>query len=250
MNFSYAKIALRIDDMTLRERGLMFAAGVMVLMMLPYSLVIDPALKTQRRLLDQIQKDQSQISSLGNEIRKLALEQSDAPNSVNREKLRSLDESLASVEKEIEASRIQLVPADRISNLLRGVLSKTGRVTLVSISAASGTPALDRRGSGSSGNQRASVGDAPATPAGANNLAQSAPPAQESAAVDFGLYRRGVQLVVRGNYLDLVQLLGELERLPWRMLWGKAELKLDQYPTVTLTVTLYTLSNDKAAVTL
>lgn len=248
MKFSYSKIAARIDDMTLRERGLMFAAGVMVLMMLPYSLVIDPALKTQRRLLDQIQKDQSQIASLGNEIRKLALEQSDAPNSANREKLRALDESLASVEREIEASRSQLVPADRISNLLRGVLSKTGRVTLVSISAASGTPALERSGA-ASGEQRGPAG-APPGVAGTNSPQAGTPPPQESAATDFGLYRRGVQLIVRGNYLDLVQLLGELEKLPWRMLWGKAEFKLEQYPAVTLKVTLYTLSNDKAAVTL
>lgn len=249
MKFSYSKIAARIDDMTLRERGLMFAAGVMVLMMLPYSLVIDPALKTQRRLLDQIQKDQSQISSLGNEIRKLALEQSDAPNSANREKLRALDESLALVEREIEASRSQLVPADRISTLLRGVLSKTGRVTLVSISAASGTPALERSSGTSPGEERASAGGAQVATATTGPQAGTTP-AQESAASDFGLYRRGVQLIVRGTYLDLVQLLGDLEKLPWRMLWGKAELKLDQYPAVTLKVTLYTLSNDKAAVTL
>lgn len=249
MKFSYAKIATRIDDMTLRERGLMFAAGVMVLMMLPYSLVIDPALKTQRRLLDQIQKDQSQISALGNEIRKLALEQSDAPNSANREKLRVLDESLALVEKQIEDSRSQLVPADRISTLLRGVLSKTGRVTLVSISAASGTPALERPNGVRAGEQRASTDGTPVAATPASPQAGS-PSAQESTATDFGLYRRGVQLTVRGNYLDLVQLLGDLEKLPWRMLWGKAEFKLEQYPNVTLRVTLYTLSNDKAAVTL
>jgi MSHA biogenesis protein MshJ len=246
LKFSYRRLANRIDDMTLRERGLTFAAAVMTLVALPYTLIIDPALATQKRMLDQIKKDQSQINALGTEMSKLVEQQSEAPSAVNQEKLRALDTRLAEIEREINATRNQLVPADRISDLLRGLMAKTGRVTLVSLNAVSGTPAVD---SGTAARQGAAgttaAPAAPTAPAGAQATAESTPPI-----FDIPLYRRGVELTVRGNYLDLVQFLADLEKMPWRMLWGKSDFEVERYPLVTLKVQLYTLSSDRAAVTL
>lgn len=247
MKFSYRKLANRIDDMTLRERGLTFAAAVMTLVALPYTLIIDPALATQKRLLDQIKKDQSQINALGTEMSKLLEQQSEAPSAVNQEKLRTLDTRLAEIEQEINATRNQLVPADRISDLLRGFMAKTGRVTLVSLNAVSGTPAVET----SAAPQQGAAASAPAAPAAPNASAGAPATANATPPVsDIPLYRRGVELTVRGNYLDLVQFLADLEKLPWRMLWGKSDFEVVQYPVVTLKLMLYTLSSDRAAVTL
>jgi len=250
LKFSYRKLANRIDDMTLRERGLTFAAAVMTLVALPYTLIIDPALVTQKRLLDQIKKDQSQINALGTEMSKLLEQQSEAPSADNQEKLRTLDTRLAEIEHEINATRNQLVPADRISDLLRGFMAKTGRVTLVSLNAVSGTPAVEtsaapRQDAAAAAPVAPAAPNAPNAPAGAQATANASPPVS-----DIPLYRRGVELTVRGNYLDLVQFLADLEKLPWRMLWGKSDFEVVQYPVVTLKLMLYTLSSDRAAVTL
>jgi len=59
------------------------------------------------------------------------------------------------------------------------------------------------------------------------------------------VYKHGVELVVKGNYTDLTQYLTRLEGLPWQMFWGKAELKVEEYPKAALTLTLFTLSLDK-----
>ncbi len=59
------------------------------------------------------------------------------------------------------------------------------------------------------------------------------------------MYKHGVQITVRGSYADLVQYLTALEKLPTRMFWGTAKMKVVQHPTVELTLTLYTLSLDK-----
>ena len=59
------------------------------------------------------------------------------------------------------------------------------------------------------------------------------------------VYKHGVELVVKGSYADLTQYLMRLEGLPWQMFWGKAELKVEEYPKATLTLTLFTLSLDK-----
>ena len=56
------------------------------------------------------------------------------------------------------------------------------------------------------------------------------------------LYRHGVELTLKGAYFDLLQYLADLERLPVGLLWGPAELQVEQYPEVKLTVQVYTVS--------
>jgi len=55
---------------------------------------------------------------------------------------------------------------------------------------------------------------------------------------------------VSGHYLDLLQFLAEVEKSPWRLLWGRVELQTGKYPVVTMKVIVYTLSTDRAAVSL
>jgi MSHA biogenesis protein MshJ len=51
---------------------------------------------------------------------------------------------------------------------------------------------------------------------------------------------------VKGRYADIARYLHTLERLNWRVVWGEVKLETVQYPTTTATLTLYTLSLDKA----
>jgi len=66
-----------------------------------------------------------------------------------------------------------------------------------------------------------------------------------AAAQEPKMYKHGVQITVRGSYADLLQYLTALEKLPTRMFWGEAKLRVVQYPTAELTLALYTLSLDK-----
>jgi MSHA biogenesis protein MshJ len=50
---------------------------------------------------------------------------------------------------------------------------------------------------------------------------------------------------VRGSYLDMVDYMTALESLPTQLFWGKAQLEVEDYPSVRLTLTLYTLSLDE-----
>jgi MSHA biogenesis protein MshJ len=46
-----------------------------------------------------------------------------------------------------------------------------------------------------------------------------------------------------------MQYLTELEKMPTQMFWGEAGLSVEKYPNAVLTLTLYTLSLDKAWLT-
>jgi MSHA biogenesis protein MshJ len=58
------------------------------------------------------------------------------------------------------------------------------------------------------------------------------------------LYRHGVEITVRGNYLDMIDYMNALESLPTQLFWGGAKLEVEDYPTSRLTLTMYTLSLD------
>ena len=74
---------------------------------------------------------------------------------------------------------------------------------------------------------------------------QTAASAQSSSAASELLYRHGVELIVRGNYLDMVDYLDALEALPIQLFWTRAALEVEQYPNARLSLTVYTLSLDK-----
>jgi MSHA biogenesis protein MshJ len=61
------------------------------------------------------------------------------------------------------------------------------------------------------------------------------------------IYRRGIEVTVRGNYLALLPYLEKLQGMPTRVLWAEAELGTTVYPDSTLKVTLYTLSSQPEA---
>ena len=83
-------------------------------------------------------------------------------------------------------------------------------------------------------------------PAGADKTAPAAAPAKDAAAKPADLlYRHGVEVTVRGNYLDMVDYMSALEAMPTRLFWGRAQLDVEEYPASRLTLTLHTLSLDR-----
>src|SRR6266853_1538139 len=61
----------------------------------------------------------------------------------------------------------------------------------------------------------------------------------------LALYRHGIEIAVSGSYLKMLAYVGQLERLPAKIMWGNMDLQASAYPVVTLKITLYTLSPEK-----
>jgi MSHA biogenesis protein MshJ len=59
------------------------------------------------------------------------------------------------------------------------------------------------------------------------------------------VYKHGIELTLQGAYLDLLDYLTRLEKLPVQMFWAQAKMDASEYPRVRLTVIVYTLSLDK-----
>jgi MSHA biogenesis protein MshJ len=67
----------------------------------------------------------------------------------------------------------------------------------------------------------------------------------ESASATGAIYTHGVEIVIQGGYLEMLDYITRLENMPWQLFWGKAKLNVEEYPKASLTLTLFTLSLDK-----
>ncbi|NNG23199.1 hypothetical protein [Telluria aromaticivorans] len=234
------QLAARIEALTLRERALSFAAAVTVIAFVGFELVLSPIYREQDALLEQILQQRNNMMGIDAEIiAKVEAYQVD-PDVPARTRLESVKQETARLGESLLAMQHGLVPPERMAPLVDAILRANGRLQLVSmrtlrVEAISGRPAA--------------AGAAPA----AASAAAAAPDAAAPTAVpdaDTGkpadmLYRHGVEVTVRGNYLDMVNYMSALEAMPTRLFWGKAQLDVEEYPASRLTLTLYTLSLDR-----
>ena len=229
MNKQWRAYADRIDALSLRERLLVFVAVVVVAVFVMTMVFIDPALTRKKALAGGMARQQAELQTL--QLLNQALEKKqaapDAANQARRDDIRRQITAIDATLKEIQSG---LVPAQRMSALLQEVLTRNPRLQLVALRTLPATPLVEK---GDGGEKSAAAAAAPKA-------------ADKLRADERRVFKHGVQITVQGSYADLYDYLARLEKLSWRMFWSRASLNAGDYPRVTLTVTIYTLSLDKA----
>lgn len=202
MNRYWQPIAARIDDMTLRQRGMLFAAISLALVMLAHVALIEPILVRQKSLIDRVNRDQSQLAAVRAQLQAVLKEQEAGTQDSEQAELAKLEARVAAAEKSLAERKRGFIAPARLPVLLKDLLGPGQNVRLESLRMVPGAPV-----EGST-----------------------------------DLYRHGVELSLRGGYFDLAQYLAGLEKLPVRLLWGRMELQVEQYPEVRLILQVNTVS--------
>lgn len=219
----WQNLAERVDAMSLRERALIFLAAVLVLVVLMNALFIDPLLARQRKLSQEIVQTQVKTSALQAQIQTMTAAQSADPDAALHARLKQMQQEMAGADSALLDFQSGLVSPQQMPAMLQDILGRNRGLRLVSLKSLP-----------------------------TENLAEAAAAAQSGTqtSAEAGVYRHGVELTLEGSYADLLRYLTEMEASPYRMFWGKADLSADSYPKATLTLTLYTLSLDKAWLTI
>ena len=216
-------LAARIDALSLRERGMVFGATIAVLAFAGHTVVLAPQDTKQAALRTQIDQQQAASAAIDGEITARVEGSRIDPDAQARTRLNTMQQEMGQLGSQLLALEHGLVPPERMGPLVEGILRANGRLKLVSMRTLPAEPL-------------AAPGAAPAAPA--------TPAAAAGNDVPL-LYRHGVEVTVRGNYLDMVDYMSTLDAMPTRMFWGRAQLDVETYPTARLTLTLHTLSMDR-----
>jgi MSHA biogenesis protein MshJ len=237
----WKKFAAKIESLSLRERAMVTVTAMSAAGFLVYLALIDPALTRERALKAAIEQQRAQMAGIDAELAQRQALAAVDPDLGIKTRLAQLKAENGRVRTALRTLQKGLVAPDKIVQLLEHVLQANGKLRLVSLKTLPPRGMSDGRFS-----EPAEVSEVPppaATlsplPPGAANAAPRGP-----VAPDELLYRHGVQVVLQGSYLDMVNYMEALERLPVQLFWGKATLDAQEYPKARLTLTLYTLSLD------
>ena len=208
------RYADRLDAMSLRERVLIFLAVAVVIVAIADSALFDPISRRQKVNSQRIHQQEDEIRTMQGQVQAYAQARTGDNAGAKRQRLEKRRLELAALDRELAARRSELVPPERMAKMLHEIVKRNPDVELVSLRSL------------------------PAT-----GLTQSLTAILGSGGL--ALYRHGIEITVSGSYLKMLGYVGQLERLPAKIMWGNMELQAGAYPAVTLKITLYTLSPEK-----
>lgn len=214
----------KIDGMSLRERTIVFLAAAFAVVALANAALLDPLLVRQKTLSARVVQQQEKMKELQAQMQGLSQARREDEHSPLRTRLAQLRRQLQEQEAYLQSRRDRLVEPDKMAGLLEQVLNKNEKLQLVELKTLPASPLVARP-----------AADAPA--------GQGQPDTQKQ------IFKHGIQITVRGGYLDMLHYLAALEKMPVQMFWGEVSLNVDKYPDAVLTLTLYTLSLDKTWLT-
>jgi MSHA biogenesis protein MshJ len=205
----FRKLNLRVGALSLRERVFVFAAAMIVVFSLVQAVAIDSGQLRKRNATDRVQTAKATIQEIGQQRQLLGGAAARNPDQAARNMLAAQQARLAGLNAELETRGRALIPPERMQQMLKDVVQAQGGIKIVGFKTLEPKPVL------------------------LPGAAEGAPP---------GYYRHGFEVVVSGQYADLVSYLERLESLPWRLSWNEATLGTANRPELTLTLVVHTLS--------
>ena len=216
------QLSARVAKLNLRERAMVLAAALLLTYTAMDTLLVAPLQARRKIAMDGYTQKQTEIKTLSESLQTIARGRSEGPNEAAR--LEASRKKQAALEGDVKELSSRLMAPERMRDVLQQILAGRPRLELIQMKTL------------------------PQSAVGLPGDAQKAAPAAKSGTEKEpanAIYKHGIQLTVRGNYLDLLAYLKEIESLPVRIYWDKLDLSVLEYPSANLQVTLYTVSLDK-----
>jgi MSHA biogenesis protein MshJ len=204
----------KFEAMSLRERAFIVIALLAILILVWDTYFMDPLRRTRAGLESELQT----ASNSG--MRATSADLSD-PHQVALKRAGELQTQLATLDTQLKTTARGFVSADRMIEVLHDVLDRQGRLELVSIRNLPVTSLVPADADASAEGAQADVPLPPQPP-----------------------YIHSIELVVDGQYADILDYLGQLEALPWKFRWTSLDLSTAGYPRNRVRIELSTLSLD------
>ncbi|MCP4413013.1 MAG: type II secretion system protein M [Gammaproteobacteria bacterium] len=223
MNELWIKASQQVNALSLREKILLLLAGFIVI---PYILdffLLQPLRDNASEWRQQTDIIRQSLASFSEQQNDLLVEIKKDPAMELERKIEGIEGALESAQQALRQYTDTLIAPQRMASMLENMLHERGDLKLVSLHNLPVAPLFK--------------GQEP-------NAGQS----DEEKQVDedvFGLYRHGIQLVFKGNYMSTKDYLANLEKLPWKFYWQSFNYEVQKYPTAVVQLNIYTLSTSK-----
>jgi MSHA biogenesis protein MshJ len=195
----------------LRERILVLIACLVVLYQSWDSLVWQPLVDQQDRLVAQKSSINDDILQVQVDLKILTANANRDPDQETKQRIQALQTQLASLNQQIERTSAALVSPAEMAKLLEQLLTSEKGLSLLSLQTLKSMPLLTSDG-------------------------------KETSVTNYQIYRHGFSIEFEGGYLATLKYIEALEALPWQFFWDGIHYEVDEYPKSKVRLNLYTLS--------
>lgn len=211
----------KIDSRVIRERVLIFIT-LLAVIFLAWDFLLQGRFDNERKTLEaQAQLINSEQKTLETRITELTLTLASDPTIAKSNEIAGLQQRITEVETRLSGLSQGLISASQLPKALEDVLQKTAAIRVLQVRT---LPASELR----------LAAKPETTTVGA--------PAEEGGT---GVYKHAVLIRVQGSYVQLLQLMTEIESLQWKFYWESLDYRVIRYPEATIDIRVFTLSSEE-----
>jgi MSHA biogenesis protein MshJ len=220
----WQSITVKFEALNKRERLMVTCAIFAAAFFILNTLLLSPTLTRQQRISKELAIDNAQIETMRQELELLSRTPVIDPDAQNRQRISALQSQLKLLERDLNGLQSTLISPEEMPELLRSLLKKNGALKLIALKTLPATSLIENESTNLTGKDAVI------------NVADNKNPP---------VFKHGVEITIEGRYLDLLEYISDLEKMPWHVLWSKVNLNAEDYPDTQLILTVYTLSLDK-----
>lgn len=195
-----------------REKVMVLVAGIVVIFLLFFTFLVEPAFKRNSFMSSEIAGLEMQVHSLKQQKAVFADANLEDPDAELNQLMVQLDKRQVELENAFSAELQELVLPAQMPVLIEQVFQQARALDLVEMGSL----------------------------APVNIFADN--PEMEGVA----LYQHGVKLVFTGKYFEVRDFLAQLERLTTKVYWRSMTYHVEEYPNAQVAIEVYTLSTERA----
>jgi len=219
MKAFWKKTVQQVAELNQREKILLLLAGLILIPGVLDFFLLQPLRDNSTQWRQQVQIINQRMVSFSTQQDELLVEMEKDPAMEIERRIEGITKALGLAKQSLVQYTDTLIAPDKMATMLENMLHERGSLELVSLENLPVAPLF-------------------------NQPADTAKKVQQTEDV-FGLYRHGIRLVFKGNYMTTLDYLKNLEQLPWKFYWQNFNYEVQQYPTGLITLNVYTLSTSK-----
>lgn len=241
----------KIDHLSVRERYIIAATSITVIVLATYLLIIEPMILRVVEIRQEINTLELSQSEAGSNLKILEIEYSVDPNKENRRRLKELTHQLRRIEGDIESKSQHLVPNTRTAEMLQEILASQKGLYMRSLEkmAPITVPITD----GDSREMQEALVTNLAEEISTDNLehvraliagVDKSDSFLQNIQSKGSVYRHGVKIELDGKFLDVLEYIMALESMKWRVYWKSFHYQTSNYPNGRASFVIETLGFD------
>ncbi|HHX8585197.1 TPA: type II secretion system protein GspM [Vibrio diabolicus] len=209
MNEFWISLEERFGEMSAREKVLIALCGLVVVIMLLFTLVLEPK-------LNEIISNERQLSNLKQANQKIEIDTLRIQAQLKKEPNAEIDRAISNLLTESQHLSMQLaeiiehlITPSQMAELLENVLEQQSGIHLLSLQTLPSEPITE----------------------------------DKEASQYSGYYVHPVRMELTGDYFSIANYLNKLESLPASYYWRSFSYKVEEYPKAKLVLEVYTLGS-------